>query len=58
MSVKLTNLLWVDETVTAHAQVRDEVSEGPATRIHWHVWVRKTDGARVILGEASALRKE
>lgn len=56
MSVKLTNVLWVDETVTTHARVREEVREGPNTRVHCDVWVEKDDGVRVILGTASALR--
>ena len=55
MSVKLTNVLWVDETVHAHAKIRDEVQEGTKTRIFCDVWVEKTDGTRVILGDASAL---
>jgi acyl dehydratase len=58
MSVKLTNVLWVDETVTTHARVRDEVAEGTRTRVHCDVWVEKHDGVRVILGTASALRDE
>ncbi|MCZ6783584.1 MAG: MaoC family dehydratase N-terminal domain-containing protein [Proteobacteria bacterium] len=57
MSVKLTNVLWVNETVSAHAKVRDEAPEGAATRVHCDVWVEKTDGTRVILGTASALRE-
>jgi acyl dehydratase len=56
MSVKLTNVLWVDETVVAHARVRDESREGSQTRVHCDVWVEKTDGTRVILGDASAVR--
>jgi acyl dehydratase len=56
MSVKLTNVLWVDETVTAHARVREEQAEGSKTRVHCDVWVDKDDGVRVILGAASALR--
>lgn len=58
MSVKLTNVLWVDETVTAHARVREEQPEGTQIRVHCDVWVDKGDGARVILGTASALREE
>jgi acyl dehydratase len=58
MSVKLTNVLWVDETVTAHARVREEQPEGTRTRVHCDVWVDKGDGVRVILGTASALREE
>lgn len=55
MSVKLTNVLWVDETVRAHAKIRDEVTEGTKKRVFCDVWVEKTDGTRVILGEASAV---
>jgi acyl dehydratase len=56
MSVKLTNVLWVDDTVTARAKVREEVSEGTLTRVHCDVWVEKQEGTRVILGTASAVR--
>jgi acyl dehydratase len=56
MDVRLTNVLWVDETVTTHARVREEEREGTRTRVHCDVWVEKTDGMRVLLGTASALR--
>ena len=55
MSVKLTNVLWVDETVTARAKIREEVPEGTLSRVHCDVWVEKDDGVRVLIGEASAL---
>jgi acyl dehydratase len=55
MSVKLINVLWVDETVSAHAKIREEVAEGTRTRVHCDVWVEKDDATRVILGTASAL---
>ncbi len=55
MSLKLTNVLWVDEGVTARARVREEVPEGTRTRVCCDVWVDKDDGTRVLLGEASAL---
>ena len=55
MSVKLTNVLWVDETITPHAKLRDETREGTRTRVHCDVWVDKPDGTMVILGTASAL---
>jgi hypothetical protein len=55
-SLKLTNILWVDETVTAYGKVREEVPEGTRTRVHCDVWVDKDDGTRVALGTASALR--
>jgi hypothetical protein len=56
MSVKLTNVLWVDEAVTACGRVRDEVNEGTRTRVHCDVWVEKDDGTKILVGEASALR--
>jgi hypothetical protein len=56
MSLKLTNVLWVDEHVVARGKIRDEEPEGTATRIHCDVWVEKDDGTRVALGTASALR--
>ena len=58
MSVKLTNVLWVDETVTPHAKIREETREGTRTRVHCDVWVDKPDGTLVILGSASALAGE
>ena len=54
--LKLTNVLWVDESVTAHAKIREETSEGTRTRIHCDVWVQKDDGTRILIGNASALR--
>jgi acyl dehydratase len=55
MSVKLTNVLWVDERVTAYARIRDQVPEGTRTRVHCEVWIDKDDGTRILAGEASAL---
>ena len=58
MSVKFTNVLWVDETVTTHARVREETREGSRTRVHCDVWVDKQDATKVLVGSASALREE
>ncbi len=55
MSLKLTNVLWVDESVTARAVVREVVGEGSRKRVHCDVWVEKDDGMRVLLGAASAV---
>lgn len=55
-SLKLTNVLWVDETVHTHGKVREERSEGTQTRVVCDVWCEKTDGTRILIGEASALR--
>jgi acyl dehydratase len=56
MSVKLTNVLWVDESVTARAKVREETPEGTRLRVHCDVWVEKDDGTRIVVGAASATR--
>jgi len=55
MSVKLTNVIWVDEVVTTRARVREEVPEGGATRVHCDVWGEKADGTRTLVGTASAV---
>lgn len=56
MALKLTNVLWVDETVTARGRIASEVPEGTQTRVHCEVWVDKADGTRIALGTASAMR--
>jgi hypothetical protein len=55
MSLKLVNVLWVDESVTACAREREREREGTKTRVHCDVWVDKSDGTRVSLGTASAV---
>jgi hypothetical protein len=55
MSLKLVNVLWVDESVTAFAREREREREGTRTRVHCDVWVDKSDGTRVSLGTASAV---
>ena len=55
MSVKLTNVLWVDERVIVRGKVRDESPEGTRTRVGCDVWVEKADGTKILVGDASAL---
>lgn len=55
MSLKLTNVVWVDETLTAFGRERERTPEGTLERVHCDVWVDKADGTRVLLGDASAL---
>lgn len=55
MNVKLVNVLWVDETVSARARVKQETREGTQQRVHCEVWIDKEDGTRILAGEASAL---
>jgi len=56
MDVRLVNVLWANETVRAHADVREEVPEADRVRVLMDVWVEKDDGTKVIVGQASALR--
>jgi hypothetical protein len=56
MDLRLTNVLWVDERVTARAKVREEFREGTQTRVCCDVWVEKDDGTRIVIGDASAVR--
>jgi hypothetical protein len=55
MSIKLTNVLWVDESVTIRGRIKDSVQEGSQERVHCEVWADKGDGTRIALGSASAL---
>jgi len=57
MSVKLTNVIWVDETITTRGRIRERLPEGPATRVVCEVWGEKDDGTRTLIGEASALER-
>jgi len=56
MSLKLTNVVWVDEILTAYGRIRETTPEGTLTRVHCDVWVEKEDGTRVLIGDASALQ--
>jgi acyl dehydratase len=56
LSLKLTNVLWVDEAVTVYGKLRESVPEGTRERVHCDVWVEKDDGSRVLIGSASATR--
>ncbi len=57
MSVKLTNVVWVDDALSVHGRIKHEEPEGTQTRVHCEVWVDKQDDdtTRVLLGEASAV---
>jgi acyl dehydratase len=56
LSLKLTNVFWVDETVTVHGKIRETVPEGSRERVHCDVWVEKDDATRVLIGSASATK--
>jgi hypothetical protein len=56
MTLKLTNVLWVDESVTTRAKIRESEREGQKSRIHCDVWAEKDDATRILIGTASALQ--
>ncbi len=56
MDVKLINVLWAGESVRTCAQIKEEVPEAGRTRVHMDVWVEKSDGTKVTVGNASAIR--
>jgi acyl dehydratase len=56
LDVRLVNVVWVDDVLTARAKVREVVPEGRRRRVHVDVWCEKPDGTKAIVGSASALR--
>jgi acyl dehydratase len=55
MAVNLVNVLWPDEPLACHAAVTDLTPEGTRRRAHLEVWCEKDDGAKTIVGTASAV---
>jgi acyl dehydratase len=55
LNVSLVNVLWGNEQVSAHGQVREQHAEGKRTRVVVDVWCEKVDGTKTIVGTASAL---
>src|SRR5206468_2890156 len=56
MDVRLVNVVWVDDVLATRGKVREEVAEGSHRRVHLDVWCEKADGAKALVGTASALR--
>lgn len=55
LNVSLVNVLWGNEQVSVHGQVREKRMEGERTRFVVDVWCEKVDGTKTIVGTASAL---
>ena len=55
LDVRLVNVVWVNDVLTTHAKIREEVAEGAKRRVHLDVWCEKTDGTKALVGAASAL---
>jgi acyl dehydratase len=47
--------VYLDETITAKAQVTRETREAQGTRLDLEVWVENQDGKRVTVGEESVV---
>jgi acyl dehydratase len=55
MDLRLVNVVWVNDVITARGKTREEVAEGAKRRVHLDVWCEKADGTRTLVGTASAL---
>lgn len=58
MNVSLVNVVWPNDRLAVRGRVREEVAEGPKTRVHVDLWCEKPDGVKTIVGTASALRAQ
>jgi len=56
LDVRLVNVVWPGDAITARGQVRETVAEGSRRRAHLDVWCEKADGTVTIIGTASAIR--
>jgi acyl dehydratase len=56
LDVRLVNVVWVNDALTAHGKVREEVAEGAKRRLHLDVWCEKPDGTKATVGTASVLQ--
>lgn len=55
MDVKFINILWPDEPLTIRGVITGRTPEGAGVRANVSVWCEKDDGAKTIVGTASAL---
>jgi acyl dehydratase len=55
LDVRLVNVVWPGDTITARGLVREIVPEGSRERALLDVWSTKADGTVTVIGTASAL---
>ena len=55
LDVRLVNVVWPGDTITARGLVREIVPEGSRERALLEVWSTKADGTVTVIGTASAL---
>jgi len=58
MDLRLVNVVWVEDVITARGKVREEIAEGARRRVLLDVWAEKADGTKAVVGTASALREQ
>jgi acyl dehydratase len=56
LDVRLVNVVWVNDVLTAHGKLRETVAEGAKQRLHLDVWCEKPDGTKATVGTASVLQ--
>jgi acyl dehydratase len=56
LDVRLVNVVWVNDVLTARGKVRETVAEGAKKRLHLDVWCEKADGTIATVGTASVLQ--
>jgi len=56
LDLRLVNVVWVQDALTAHGKVREEVAEGAKRRLHLDVWCEKPDGTKATVGTATVLQ--
>jgi len=57
LDVRLVNVVWPGDVITAYGKVREIVTEGSRRRAHLDVWCAKDDGTVTIIGAASAIHE-
>ena len=55
LDVRLVNVVWPGDAITARGRVREVVREDTRRRAHLDVWCEKTDGTVTVIGTASAI---
>jgi len=56
LDVRLVNVVWVNDALTARGKLCEEVAEGAKRRLHLDVWCEKPDGTKTTVGTASVLQ--
>src|SRR5581483_6150017 len=54
LDVRLVNVIWPGDAITARGKVREVAAEGSGRRVHLDVWCAKADGTVTVIGTASA----